>query len=90
MTIDETVDRFNSLYELNKFSGENEKNYDCGFTSEINSHGLKFIVYTKCDSLRTVKLLLDKLKKCGYNVTDREPDDTSLYVYMKRRTVSKD
>ena len=90
MTIDETVNRFNSLYELNKFSNENKQNYSCGFASEMDSHKLKFIVYTKCDSLRTVEELLKRLKECGYCITEQSPDNTSLYVYMKRKTVSED
>lgn len=90
MTINETVNRFNSFYELNRFSNENRSDYSCGSTSEVGSHGHLFIVQTKCDSMKTVRLLLNKLKECGYSIIDPKSDETSLTVFMKRKVENKD
>ena len=83
MTIKETVDRFNSLYELNKLPVEQKENYCCGAVMDVQEHSNMYIAVTKCDSKATVQSLLDELSKNGFTIIPLENDDT-LYVYMRR------
>ena len=83
MTIDETVDRFNSLYELNKQAEDNRQQYCCGTVVELQDNSNIYIAVTRCDSSSTVQLLLDALSKKGFKV-EHPSMDKALYVYMKR------
>lgn len=83
MTIDETVDRFNSLYELNKQDEDNIQQYCCGAVTELQDNSNIYIAVTRCDSSSTVQLLLAALSEKGFKV-ERPSMDTALYVYMKR------
>lgn len=83
MTIDETVDRFNSLYELNKQAEDNKQQYCCGTVQELQDNSNIYIAVTRCDSPRTVQLLLAALTEKGFKV-EHPSMDTALYVYMKR------
>lgn len=89
MTIKETIDRFNSLYELNKQPGEEKKNYCCGTSVEMSDYGNMYIAITQCDSVGTIKLLLGELEKDGYTVESAR-NDGALYVYMKRCNVLRE
>lgn len=91
--IEQTIDWFNNIYELNKKQDESKFSFYCGITENIerrqSEHNIShFLAVTKCDSFETAKILEQRMHNEGYDTGDQlgNGNQTSIYCYMYKKT----
>lgn len=92
MSIDETVEWFNSIYELNKMHGESKSAFYCGIANDKEEqrkqHNVsRFLGVTKCDTFETAKKLKAKMHDEGYDTMKQFGNETadSVYCYLYKK-----
>lgn len=99
MTINETVERFVSFYEMNKQENENPNDFYCGITNDLNrrreEHNVSvYIATTRCDNFKTAQLLEQRLKERGFDTGKQTgnglEDSVYVYIYHKIKGVTRE
>lgn len=99
MTINETVEWFNNIYDLNKMPGDEKNAFYCGITNDTEErrkqHNVsRFLGVTKCDSFDTAKKLESLMHEEGYDTGKRlgngEEDSIYCYLYKKVKGVTNE
>lgn len=92
MTVSETVEWFNSIFELNKTSNDNKKSFYCGITSDKEArrkeHNVsRFLGVTKCDTFETAKKLEALMRNEGYDTGKQlgNGNEKSVYCYLYKK-----
>ena len=92
MSINETVEWFNGIYDLNKGQNESKMTFYCGITASTEEARKKhnvsqFLGITKCDSQHTALLLKSRMHEAGYDTRfckdDTNQDSVYCYLYKK-------
>lgn len=86
MTISETIEWFNSIFELNKMAGDSKSTFYCGITNDKESrrkqHNVScFLGVTKCDTFETAQKLESLMHDAGYDTGKRPVNGTEGFVY---------
>ena len=68
MTISETVEWFNSIFDINKDATNERSKFYCGITDDVERrqeehHVAKFLGVTRCDTFDTAKEVEKQMKK---------------------------
>lgn len=99
MSIRETIDWFNSIYDLNKMPGDTKKAFYCGITNDKDvrrqQHNVsRFLGVTKCDTFETAKKLEALMREEGYDTGEKlgngTEDSVYCYLYKKIAGVTKE
>jgi len=93
MTINETIDWFNAIFELNRKDAETKANFYCGITDDVErrkqEHHCKagFLGITKCDKFETAKKVEELMHGQGYDTGNQlgNGNEKSIYVYMYKK-----
>jgi len=91
--IEQTIDWFNSVYELNKKQGDGKSSFYCGITDNVerrqNEHNVShFLAVTKCDSFETAKTLEYRMQDEGYDVGNQvgNGNQASVFCYIYKKS----
>ena len=99
MSISETVDWFNSIYELNKMPGDSKDAFYCCITNDKEErrkqHNVsRFLGVTKCDTFETAKKLESLMHEEGYDTGKQlghgTADTVYCYLYKKIAGTTKE
>lgn len=99
MSINETVEWFNSIYELNKVDGDSKSSFYCGITNDKETrrkqHNVsRFLGVTKCDTFDTAKKLESRMHDAGYDTGKQlgngTEDTVYCYLYKKIAGITKE
>ena len=99
MTIRETVEWFDRIFELNKAQGDTRYNFYCGITSDVDErrrqHNVnQFLGTTRCDTFETAKRLESEMHNAGYDTGKQlgngNEDSVYWYVYKKIPGVTRE
>lgn len=92
MTITETVEWFNSIFELNKTFGDDKSCFYCGITSNLEERRIQhkvnqFLGTTRCDTFDTAKKLERAMHDEGYDTGKQlgNGTDESIYCYLYKK-----
>ena len=92
MTITQTVEWFDNIFELNKAPGDDKKSFYCGITSNLEvrrvQHNVKqFLGTTRCDTFDTAKKLELAMYDAGYDTGKQLGNGTeeSIYCYLYKK-----
>ncbi len=92
MTISETVEWFNSIFDINKDATNERSKFYCGITDDVERrqeehHVAKFLGVTRCDTFDTAKEVEKQMKLAGYDTGKQLGDgnENSIYVYLYRK-----
>lgn len=92
MSINETVEWFNNIYELNKIAGESKNAFYCGITNDKEKrrkqHNVsRFLGVTKCDTFETAKKLEAKMHDEGYDTGEKLGNgaEDTIYCYLYKK-----
>ena len=92
MTINETVKRFNSIFDMNRSEGQTKANFGVGLTSDIGQlkqagNGVTVLGSTRCDSWDVARELLSRLRNEGFHVepelAEQKAFQIFVYLYVK-------
>lgn len=92
MTIEETIQWFNTQFEQERFWYERPANFYCGITNDLGArkqqHNVDdLIAYVKCDSFDTARQIENLLHETGYDTGKQlgHGQGDSIFVYMYRK-----
>lgn len=92
MTIRETIDWFNNIYELNKMQGEKKDAFYCGITNNTEERRKQhkvseFLGITRCDSFETAKKLEAEMRNEGFDTRKQleNENEDSVYCYLYKK-----
>ena len=99
MTIKETIDWFNNIYELNKMPGESKNAFYCGITNNTEErrkqHNVsEFLGVTRCDTFETARKLESQMHNEGFDTGKQlgngNEDSVYCYLYKKIEGITKE
>lgn len=99
MTISQTVEWFNSIFDINKLPGESKGAFYCGITNDTEErrkthHVDRFLGVTRCDTFETAKKLESMMHSEGYDTGKQLGNGTNdsvyCYLYKKIEGVTKE
>lgn len=94
LTISETVQRFRTLYDLNRAPDDTQASFHCGRTDNLERHKadcqiLTYLATTQCSSNEIASKLLDKLQEAGFTIDASAPDSPeAVFVYLYKDKVN--
>ncbi|MCM1169745.1 MAG: hypothetical protein NC324_07400 [Bacteroides sp.] len=87
MSIDETIQWFKDIFELNSGSSGTKEQFRIGATEDIEKYKeqhpeISLLGVTKCDTRDTVQALLDRMHSEGF--PSEGTDNNPLFVYLRK------
>ncbi len=91
MNISDTIQWFNSVFEINRNPEDTKKNFFCGVTDDVekikNERSVENLLgVSKCDNVETAQKLKKRMGDEGYDIDDNDcvaPDYVYVYLYKK-------
>lgn len=93
MTIDETIQWFNAIYEANQDEMFQKNDFVCGIESEeslkggVVSQG-RLLGWTLCDTPETAITLLNRMRDEGFPVVNETGNEKAVYICRKEQRTS--
>lgn len=93
MTIDETIQWFNAIYEANCDNVSQKSDFVCGLDSEdalkrgAVSQG-RLLGWTLCDTLETAATLLNRMRDEGFPIVNETLNGKAVYICRKEQSTS--
>lgn len=93
MTIDETIQWFNAIYEANRGEMAPKNDFVCGIESEdalkggVVSQG-RLLGWTLCDSSETAATLLNRMRDEGFPIVNETINGKAVYICRKKQSTS--